>query len=396
MKSIRDRLSGSTVFSDVGKLSFDYVPENLVHRDEEGAKLATIFRPVLFSGMSQNALVTGNVGQGKTALAKRFCMTVADMAGDAKTTLNYVYINCRQQKTSTNILHRIISEKFDRGFPDRGFSVEDSLRILKKHLQKRGSRLIIIMDEIDVHIKKEGSDLLYKLTRFEEEDESAKGMVSIMAVSQKLIFSMLEDSVVSTFRRTNTVEMPNYDREQLRDLLSARVELAFRPGAVEDGVVELLSDIAAAEGGDARFAIELLHTAGQVAEEAGVETVTPENARAAKAHIRSFVDEVRLSGLDTQKRLVLLAISRCLGRKAYTTTGEVEERYALACEEYGQKPRAHTQFWNYLKDLDAQSLIDAKRSSEGMVGTTTVISLPDIPAAVLEEKLMSMLGRERS
>jgi cell division control protein 6 len=221
-------------------------------------------------------------------------------------------------------------------------------------------------------------------------------MISILAVSQKLIFSMLEESVVSTFRRTNTVELANYDREQLSDLLTARVELAYRPGAVEDGVVDLLADIAASEGGDARFAIELLHTAGQVAEEAGADTVTPENARAAKAHIKSFVDEVRLSGLDVQKKIVLLAIARCLGRKAYTTTGEVEECYALACEEYSQKPRAHTQFWNYLKDLDAQSLIDAKRSSEGMVGTTTVISLPDIPAAVLEEKLVAMLSRDRS
>ena len=132
--------------------------------------------------------------------------------------------------------------------------------------------------------------------------------------------------------------------------------------------------------------------AGQVAEDCGAQTVTPENARAAKAHIKSFVDEVRLTGLDVQKKLVLLAIARSLGKKAYTNTGEVEESYSLACEEYGQKARAHTQFWNYLKDLDAQSLIEAKRSSEGMVGTTTLISLPDIPAAVLEEKLVQMLG----
>ena len=30
---------------------------------------------------------------------------------------------------------------------------------------------------------------------------------------------------------------------------------------------------------------------------------------------------------------------------------EVEEVYSVACEEYDERPRAHTQFWNYLKDF---------------------------------------------
>ena len=62
------------LFKDESKLSFDYVPEKLVHRDKQLDKLWMIFRPVLEGAMSQTAFLIGNVGTGKTATSKRFCI----------------------------------------------------------------------------------------------------------------------------------------------------------------------------------------------------------------------------------------------------------------------------------------------------------------------------------
>ena len=76
-------------------------------------------------------------------------------------------------------------------------------------------------------------------------------------------------------------------------------------------------------------------------------------------------------------------------QSSWPPTGEAEEGYAVACEEFGERKRGHTQFWKYLKELDALGLIDAKVSRNGMVGKTTMISLPEIPAKVLEERLES-------
>ncbi len=65
------------------------------------------------------------------------------------------------------------------------------------------------------------------------------------------------------------------------------------------------------------------------------------------------------------------------------------------CEEYREKKRGHTQFWKYLKDLDALGLIDAKLSGEGVVGKTTIISVPEMPARILAERIEASLSKRR-
>jgi cell division control protein 6 len=77
---------------------------------------------------------------------------------------------------------------------------------------------------------------------------------------------------------------------------------------------------------------------------------------------------------------------------AYVKTGDAEESYQIVCENYDEKPRAHTQFLNYLKDLENAGFIDLKLSREGQRGTTHLISLPDVPASAVEKKLEELLG----
>ena len=76
---------------------------------------------------------------------------------------------------------------------------------------------------------------------------------------------------------------------------------------------------------------------------------------------------------------------------AYATTGDVEKTYTITCEEYSEKPRAHTMFWNYLKEIENAGFINIKLSGKGRLGTTQLISLPDIPAEVLKDKLEGLL-----
>src|SRR2546426_3105723 len=110
-------------------------------------------------------------------------------------------------------------------------------------------------------------------------------------------------------------------------------------------------------------------------------------------HVPPTDVQERLGLLDVPKKLVLLAIARKSRKKAYITMGDAEEAYTVVCEEYDEKPRAHTQFWKYVRDLDALGLVDTKLSGEGVVGKTTLISLPEIPAKVLSDNLERSLKR---
>ncbi|MHA2600607.1 MAG: hypothetical protein AM324_000565 [Candidatus Thorarchaeota archaeon SMTZ1-83] len=80
-------------------------------------------------------------------------------------------------------------------------------------------------------------------------------------------------------------------------------------------------------------------------------------------------------------------------RGAYITMGELEEMYQSVCEEYNEEPRAHTQVWEWVQDLNSHGLIDTKRSGVGQRGQTTLIGLSDVPAELLEHYLLELLGK---
>ena len=262
---------------------------------------------------------------------------------------------------------------------------------LRKILEKEKAHLIVVLDEIDVLLKKtKSSDIIYHLSRFNEEGIDSKKLLSIILVSQQNIYDMLDSPSASTFKRGNIIRLDKYAKVELHAILEKRIDLAFHLDSVELEVAELIADITS-EWGDARYAIELLEKAGMLCDENNEQMISAEHVRAAKAETYSIVTESKLLDLDKNRKLLLLAIARTLKKKAYVTTGETEKMYAVVCEEYGTKKLGHTQFWKHLKGLDDLGLVSAKKSSKGVVGTTTMISLPDIPAKVLEEKLMQMM-----
>jgi cell division control protein 6 len=130
-----------------------------------------------------------------------------------------------------------------------------------------------------------------------------------------------------------------------------------------------------------------------LADEEGAGKVNVEHARAAKAEAYSSVTESKLIGLDNHQKLALLGIARASRGKAYITTGDAEKAYKVACEEYDEKPRAHTAFWTLMKDLDMLGVVSAKKSGPGISGKTTVITLLDIPAKVLEARVRELLNK---
>jgi len=388
---IEDELFSSSVIKDLRMLDFDYVPEELPHRTEQLKKLAQMFKPLL-SGLPQNVFIRGPVGTGKTAMTKHFCQSLVSIARKQGIVIEYIHINCRKRSTDSLVLLGILTH-FDQRFPDRGFSVQEMLQILRTRLQRKEAQLLLVLDEVDGLLKKSGSNLIYDLTRFNDESTKTGNPVSVIMISQKDAFAMVDTSALSTFKRSNTIALEKYTRDELYDVVKQRVELAFYPRTVPGESMDLIADIAS-ESGDARFAIELLWKAGLYADEKHQKQVVPEHVRAAKAETYSVVTESKLQNLGRHQLLTLLSIAKRLQKDgtAYTNTGEVEKTYAITCEEYNEKPRAHTQFWEYLKEVEQAGFINVKPSRKGQSGITQLISLPDIPAEVLREKLEGLLA----
>ncbi|MEA3166168.1 MAG: archaeal cell division control protein 6, partial [Thermoplasmata archaeon] len=287
-----------------------------------------------------------------------------------------------------------IMSHFDPHYPDRGFSVGEMLRDLKRTLDRKGSHLLVILDEVDALLKSEGSSLVYDLTRFNSEAGPAWTGVSVVMISQENVLGLLDPAALSTFKQTNAYEFKPYESQTLESIVQQRVELAFVPGAVEGDTVCLVADIVAAQSGNARLAIEILQKAGRMADDEGKQQVGPEEVRAAKAYSHDYITTSKLQQMPQHPLLVLLALARRLKKgDAYATTGSVEQSYKVACEEFGEEPRAHTQFWKYLKQLEGAGFLLSRLSGKGQAGTTQLLSIPDAPAKAVEEQVLALLRK---
>jgi len=378
----------SAIIKDVKKLSFDYVPAKLVHREEQMRRLEMLFRPMVTDGVPCSAFLIGSVGTGKTVTAKRFCEDLLKYyAGNSKL-MDHIFINCRIRNTAHGVILQMI-RNFDTGFPDRGFSADEMLRSLKRHVESRSRPLVLVLDEVDVLLKNSNSDLIYQLSRFTEEMQGGSS-ISMIMISQEPVSEMLDSASISSFKRANTIKFDKYTKNELKDIILARADEALMSGVVDLDVADLLADIGKVYG-DARLVIEMLEKAAAIAEEGENGRLTADDVRSANAMIYSNVSENKLATLDSKRKVALLAIARAMKGDPYISITRAEKTYAVVCEEYGQSPRKHTQFWTYVQDMEKINLLDTMVKSETDGGRVTYISIPDIPPKELAKKLEYML-----
>ncbi|MDR0887698.1 MAG: AAA family ATPase [Candidatus Methanoplasma sp.] len=378
----------STVIKDGTKLSFEYVPEKLVHREEQMHRLETLFQPMIRDGSPCTAFLTGSVGTGKTVTAKRFCEDMRKYCSVNSKLMSHTIVNCRIRSTEHGIILQLLRH-FDQKYPDRGFSADEMLRSLRAHIEKDARPFVVILDEVDVLLKNNGVDLIYQLSRFNDEIRRPSS-ISLIMISQLQIADKLDEASSSSFKRANTIKFDRYTRNELRDIIEARAEEALIPGAIASDVMDLLADISK-EYGDARLAIEIIEKAAYIAEEGDEGKITADDARSANAMIYSNVSESKLAGLDLKRKLALLAIARAMKKETYVSITNVEKTYAIVCEEYEQAARKHTQFWTYVQDMEKLNILETVVKSEIDGGRVTYISIPNIPPKELAKKLENLL-----
>lgn len=380
----------SVIIKDGEKLSFDYIPKDLLHREEQMRRLSMLFRSVIDYGGSETAFLSGSVGTGKTVTAKRFCSDMAEYCYKHSVPMDYVVVNCRQRSTESGILLQMIRH-FDPAFPDRGFSTPEMLRTFRGHVTKSGKRFVVVLDEVDVLLKKGGIDLVYQISRFND-DYQSKVSMSMILISQEYVLDRLDESSLSSFKRANVVRFDKYSRDELRDIVASRAEIALKEDTYNQDALDLIADNSE-EYGDARFAIDLLDKSARMAEERDEGRLTAEDVRGAKAMIYSVVTQSKLESLDKNRTLALLAVCRSIKNMGYVTISAAEKTYAVVCEEYETTARKHTQFWTYITDLEKNGLIKttSQKADSGPGGHTAYISLQDIPAKVLAKKLEALL-----
>jgi len=384
-----------SVFKDEAKLDINFIPSRLPHREKEHRLLMEFFDFLLRfpERMSQRVIITGDVGTGKTALAQRFGTDITLEANKAGVKLRYVHVNCREYRGKLLLILQHAIAVFHPTFPKRGYSAEEVLSTLLQSLDEENAHLILTLDEFDTLIEREGAEAVYKLTRLQEMRPDKPQRISLICILRDLkATERLDASARSTLQR-NVISLEKYSREQLVDILSDRVKLAFVPSAVSEDVTSLVAELASSENGNARFAIELLWRAGKYSDADGLGEVSPECLRKAVSSIIPTLRKSELASLGLHEKLFLLGAARVFkeNQKAYASLAEIERAYAVVCEEFDEQPRSHTQLWKHAQFLSALGILKTEVASTGTRGRSTRVSLPSIPAGELEKELSAAL-----
>jgi cell division control protein 6 len=386
------------VFKDETKLDINYVPQRLPHRDKELRLLMEFFDFTLQSPgkMSQRVLIVGEVGTGKTALSQRFGADVVRKASSCGTNLRYIHVNCREYHGSLFLIVQHAVSAFHPNFPKRGYSAEELLSILTQILDDENAYAILALDEFDSLILREGSEAVYQLTRLQEARQDRPQRLSLICILRETsIIDRLDTSTKSTLQ-SNVINLAEYSKQQLVDILNERVSMAFKPLAVPEETIDVVAELAYSENGNARFGIELLWRAGKYANAESLSSVTAESVRKAASSIISAVKKSDLMYLNLHEKLLLLGVSRLFkdGHRAHVSLAEVEQAYMIVCEEFGGKPHSYTQLWRYLQVISGMGIVSTEVSTHGPKGRSTLVYLSRIPADDLERELLTLLPDE--
>ncbi|MFQ6124325.1 MAG: ORC1-type DNA replication protein [Candidatus Heimdallarchaeota archaeon] len=390
---IETEVGRPSIFKDENKLTVDYLPDHLLFREEQMKALTNYLKGLILhpAKFTQRVVFRGGIGTGKTALAKKFGINFENIAKKYGVPLKYVHVNCRRKQTNFLVLLNIIHE-FDPHFPSRGYSSEELLEILLKILERQNITILLCLDEIDFLISKSGPNMLYSLTRISDDEIEKKGQISLILIARDEKFRQFLDASTISSLQLNTISFEKYSFSQLQDILKTRAAEAFHQGTVSNETLTFIAELAS-PWGDARYAIELLWIAGKKADMQNSKMVLPEHVRYASASIHPGVQRDVLKTLSLHHLLLLLGVTRVLSKTdaPYSSIKEIEETYVLSCEEYNNIPRKYTQVWQYIQDLFNLGLLNLKVTSQGIRGRTTLVSLPNIPAKILETEIEQIL-----
>mgnify|MGYP006417234743 FL=1 len=255
-------LTKEPLFKEKKILQANYTPETIPHREEQIKQIAKILAPSLRLEKPSNLFLYGKTGTGKTLSVKHISNKMLDIAKKNNLLLKIIYVNCKLKKiadTEYRLVAQLVRE-FGREIPPTGLPTDEVYKIFYNIVDRENQLIVLVLDEIDQLVKKTGDENLYNFTRINT--ELKKAQISIIGISNDLIFINNIDPRVKSSLSEEELVFPPYNALQLQDIIRQRTNAAFKEGTLMPGVIEKCAAYAAREHGDARRALELIRVAG--------------------------------------------------------------------------------------------------------------------------------------
>ena len=390
------------LFKDYKVFTESYIPPNLVNREEKLSKLVDYYKYITESpgSFSRIAVIYGTVrgrsGIGKTTLARLAALRVSEMARRNGYNVKPVYVNVYSMTGVNQILSSIIGQLGIRGVKPRGSSPIELMKAILDDAYRNDYYIILIIDEIQSILRRRGfseEQLVYLFFRY---NEVFSGLLDSYRIYPMLVvFDMIEWGKMPGQIRSMVgleIGLQPYSSYELYDILYDRIERGLlEPSRFPSSLIEMIAEYLGYDRsgeGNARTAINVARQSVEAAEARGDDVVKEEYVREALSMVGTFkVSEYSVESLGLHQKILLYALTLLALRNEgdWITMGLLEDEYRSVCEWLGEKPRVHSQIFEYVKELSFKGIIQTTLSGKGMRGRTTLVRVsPDIPVNPLK------------
>jgi cell division control protein 6 len=352
------------------------LPSQIIGREWKAKELVR-----LLLGYKQGLVVPfvsvyGRSGSGKSTIVKFVCENLDE-------DISYAFVNLRKARTVFGCANLILIELGQRSLKSaQGINtaiehinsgVEQRLRIKKNNTKL----FILVLDEFDVLLyDKRGkpSDFIYKLLVMEEKLREKGYLMCIVAISNNVISDYEIDDRVRSRIGTSEVFFEPYTQQAVLAILKDRAAKAFS-GSVDSDILQYCAGQSSQEHGDARRAIDLLRTAGEIAGKRG-EKISKMHIDAAIGRLQKDRVSTTLSSASYHLKLVAVALSRIsyLTHEAWHSTSTVYNQYRYIITN-DTKALTYRRIAELLTELENMGLVTSHTSSKGRHGYGTQYKL---------------------
>jgi cell division control protein 6 len=385
-RSIRDMLDDEgreSVFVNRDLVEPDTIidEERIVGRDDQLESVVSYLKPALEGNRPPNMLLYGPAGTGKSLIIGAVTEQIIDLCESNGRRFGRVSINCQPINTLDQAVFALVEKVAndvgeDVGVPETGVSTKKKYRRLYDLVNEYYDSIIFVLDEIDLlkgrHDQDEPafSKILYQLSRASNNDD-IEGGVSVAALTNDPKFMENIDGRAESSFNPRDVYFSDYNADQLRNILKNRRD-AFRENALEEDVIPLIAAFAAQSHGDARKAIDLFRSAGDLADERGATVVTEDHVRETQEEIDTDRSMNLIEGLTTQKKLALFATA-AVAEFSTDSNMKVPSKvgfsiYKWITDEIDADQTTRETYVKYIKEMATYGLVGAERVSKGRGG----------------------------
>jgi cell division control protein 6 len=369
MTSIFDEAADSSLFENRDVLDIDYVPDDLIEREDEIEFLKHNLLPAVKGWKPENILIVGKTGVGKTVSLKWIFEQLdrADTADDVAI-VTQIFSCDQQASTEYNFLVQAVNRLRDLNDSDQpavagsGHRREQIAEMwydeLEELVEQRGADNVVLLhglDELDNMAPDERTALLARLLRIHEHREIDSLMVGTVATANTRDALMQLDHAIESRFDPEVCSYSPYESDQLIKLAERRAQVAFTEEYVDESATQLAGALGANRGGNARTTLKLMRKAGDIAEAEGADRLTDTHVRRASTdeseeRIESTVDAIGAEQKEVLAALVIIEESDKFELGPGPTFSEVYSQYVVLKPEYSE-PKKRRTVRNYLNEI---------------------------------------------